>query len=79
MEQNQVMFKSLYDYLGKRAGSELGKIVYQTAKHDKVPMQQKEVANPLYSGKIMMYPVLWLDQYFTKMKELKNNDNKLPF
>jgi hypothetical protein len=74
MEQNQVMFKSLYDYLGKRAGSELGRIVYQTAKQDKVPMQQKEVSNPLYTGKIMMYPVVWLDQYFAKMKELSNNN-----
>jgi hypothetical protein len=77
MEQNQVVFKSLYDYLGRRAGSELGKIVYQTARQDKVPMQQREVSNPLYTGKIMMYPTEWLDQYFNKLKEI--NDNNLPF
>jgi uncharacterized protein YqgQ len=77
MEQNQVVFKSLYDYLGKRAGSELGKIVYQTARQDKVQMQQREVSNPLYTGKVMMYPVDWLDNYFNKLKEI--NDNNLPF
>ena len=69
MEQNQVVFKSLYDYLGKRAGPELGKMVYQTAKQNKIPMQQREVSNPLYTGKIMMYPSDWLEQYFTKIKE----------
>jgi hypothetical protein len=69
MEQNQVVFKSLYDYLGKRASPELGKMVYQTAKQNKIPMQQREVSNPLYTGKIMMYPSDWLEQYFTKIKE----------
>jgi hypothetical protein len=73
MEQNKTEFKSLYDYLGKRAGSALGRMVYETAKQDKVAMQQKEVSNPLYTGKIMMYPVGWLDSYFTKIKELNND------
>ena len=73
MEQNGVVFKSLYDYLGKRAGTELGRMVYQTAKLDKVQMQQKDVANPIYTGKVMMYPVEWLDQYFTRLKELNND------
>jgi hypothetical protein len=73
MEQNKTEFKSLYDYLGKRAGSALGRMVYETAKQDKVAMCQKEVSNPLYTGKIMMYPVGWLDSYFTKIKELNNS------
>ena len=77
MEQNKTEFKSLYDYLGKRAGSALGRMVYETVKQDKVAMQQKEVSNPLYTGKIMMYPVGWLDQYFNNLKEI--NDDKLPF
>lgn len=75
MEQNKIVFKSLYDYLGKRAGSELGKLVYETARLDKVPMQQREVSNPIYTGKVMMYPAEWLDQYFTKLKEI--NGDKL--
>lgn len=67
-------FKSLYDYLGRRAGLELGRMVYETAKQDRIAMQQKEVSNPLYKGKIMMYPVGWLDTYFAKIKELNNNE-----
>jgi len=70
-------YKSLYEYLGRRAGSELGKIVYETARQDKVVMQQKEVSNPLYTGKVMMYPTEWLDQYFDKLKKL--NNDQLPF
>jgi hypothetical protein len=66
-------YKSLYEYLGKRAGGSLGKIVYETAKQDKVAMKQQEVSNPLYTGKVMMYPVEWLDQYFTKVKETNND------
>lgn len=77
MEQNPIMYKSLYEYLGRRAGSELGKIVYETARQDKVVTQQQEVANHMYTGKVMMYPVEWLDQYFDKLKKLNNNE--LPF
>jgi uncharacterized protein YydD (DUF2326 family) len=65
-------YKSLYEYLGRRAGSELGKIVFETARQDKVVMQQKEVANPVYTGKVMTYPTEWLDQYFDKLKKLNN-------
>ena len=70
-------YKSLYEYLGRRAGGELGKIVYETARQDKVIIQQQEVANPMYTGKVMTYPVEWLDQYFNKLKKL--NNDKLPF
>jgi len=67
-------YKSLYEYLGKRAGGTLGKIVYETARQDKVIMRQQEVANPVYTGKVMMYPVSWLDKYFARVKELNNNE-----
>jgi hypothetical protein len=72
----QTNYKSLYEYLGRRAGPELGKLVYETAKQDKVVMHQQEVNNPVYTGKVMMYPTEWLDQYFTKLKKL-NNDKLL--
>ena len=69
-------YKSLYEYLGRAAGSTLGKTVYENAKQDKVITQQRDVSNPAYSGKVMTYPLSWLDSYFTKVKEL--NNNKLP-
>lgn len=55
---------SLYDYLGKAAGRELGAAVNEFAKLNKIPVTIKEVSNPKYKGKIMMYPKSFLDEYF---------------
>ena len=57
---------SLYDYLGKPAGKELGYLVNEYAKSNKIPISMKEVSNPKYKGKVMMYPKSFLDQYFKK-------------
>mgnify|MGYP003644882344 FL=1 len=49
-------YLSLYDYLGRAAGGELGrKIAYEAAKC-KVNIQLKTIENPAYKGKIQMYP-----------------------
>lgn len=66
-------YKSLYDYLNKPAGPELGRIVFLTAKQDRIYIKHKEISNPKFTGFVMMYPVSWLDQYFTKVKEINNN------
>jgi hypothetical protein len=58
-------FKSLYDYLGRAAGKELGDKYYKAAKAAKIPVMMKEVSNPVYQGKIMMYPENWLIGYFS--------------
>ena len=55
---------SLYDYLHKAAGSELGKKVAEEATRQNVPIESKEVSNPVYKGKILMYPKKFLDAYF---------------
>ena len=55
---------SLYDYLGKAAGRDLGKQVYQFAQSNKIKVTEKHVSNPVYSGKILMYPKSFLDDYF---------------
>jgi ribosomal protein L18 len=55
---------SLYDYLGKAAGSELGKQVNEVAKTKKIKYVVKEVSTPTYKGKVMMYPKSFLDNYF---------------
>ncbi len=55
---------SLYDYLGKRAGSELGKAVAQAAKQRNIKPSSKTITNPKYSGTILMYPKSFLDEYF---------------
>lgn len=59
-----VQMMSLYEYLGKAAGSELGKAVYQASTSAKVPTETHEVSTPKYTGKIMRYPKTFLDIYF---------------
>lgn len=74
MENKETML-SLYDYLGKAAGSDLGKAVWQAAKKVKIKPEEREVSTKTYSGKILVYPISFLDQYFGKKKQA----NDLPF
>ncbi len=60
--ENQML--SLYDYLGKAAGRDLGNQVYKAASAQKVKVTEKQVSNPAYSGKILMYPKSFLDRFF---------------
>ena len=57
-------FISLYDYLGRPAGSDLGKAVAEYAKKSKIKSITKEISNPKYTGKVLMYPKAFLDGYF---------------
>ena len=61
---------SLYDYLGHAAGSELGRQVAEAASMSRVKSETREVSNPKYTGKVMLYPKAFLDLYF------KNNLNE---
>ena len=56
--------KSLYEYLGRAAGSELGKAVAAAAAKAKVKIDSHEVSNPKYTGTILKYPVSFLNEYF---------------
>ena len=57
---------SFYDYLGKAAGQELGKDVFVAANAKKIVTTIKQVSNPVYKGKIVMYPKSFLNEYFNK-------------
>lgn len=57
---------SLYEYLGRAAGSELGKMVANEATKQKIVIAEKHVNNPKYKGKILMYPKNFLDKFFNK-------------
>jgi hypothetical protein len=70
---------SLYDYLGKAAGPILGKEVHKIAYNKKIPFAIKEISNPKYTGKILMYPKYFLDEYFGVDNKKNDNDNNLPF
>ena len=57
-------YLSLYDYLGKAAGQELGAEVNKKAKTQGVEMMTRDISNHVYTGKVQMYPVKFLDEYF---------------
>ena len=65
----EIEMVSLYDYLKKPAGPELGKLVASAAINEKIHMESKQVANHKYKGNILMYPKTWLDEYFNKTND----------
>jgi hypothetical protein len=64
---------SLYDYLGKAAGSELGKQVAEYAKIKNTKIGIREVANPRYTGKVMLYEKSFLDDFFKVQSVIGTN------
>jgi hypothetical protein len=56
---------SLYDYLGKAAGSKLGKQVADYAKLRKAKCSSRYVSNPAYTGEILLYTKEFLDECFS--------------
>ena len=63
MEQNYDHL-SLYDYLGKAAGQKLGEEVNKAAQKQGIRMVTRDISNHVYTGKVQMYPVKFLDEYF---------------
>jgi hypothetical protein len=75
---------SLYDYLGYPAGGNLGKEVAEAAVKAKVKFETREVSNPKYTGKVMLYPENFLIEYFQTQQQPKvvlssYEDDELPF
>ena len=66
---------SLYDYLGRAAGSELGQRVAAAATQNKVKIETRQVSNTKYTGDVMLYPKAFLDQFFGGVNE-GNNDTR---
>ena len=59
---------SLFDYLGKAAGSELGKKVHAYAYIRGAETGSRYVENPAYKGKIRLYTKEFLDEFFLVQK-----------
>jgi hypothetical protein len=66
MEEQKPYMMSLYEYLGRAAGSELGKQVADTAVRLRETIQEQDVSNPKYTGKVKLYRREFLDEYFGK-------------
>ena len=76
-------FLSLYDYLGKAAGPELGKKVAAAATKSRLKLQTRAVANPSYAGLVYLYPKDFLDAFFAEQDPMDSFDlddlQDLPF
>ena len=78
-------YLSLYDYLKKPAGGELGREVAQAASKAGIKLQTREVDNPKYTGIVYLYPKDFLDFHFRPADELPGElnynieDDDLPF
>ena len=70
-------FISLYDYLKRAAGSELGKQVATYAAAQKIPHKTRYVSNPSYTGDVMLYPPEFLDEYFNKREDFTEINTQL--
>lgn len=57
-------YMSLYDYLGRAAGQKLGAEVNKASVEKKIEFKQRDISNPVYTGKVMLYPVEFLEEYF---------------
>ena len=58
-------YLSLYDYLGKVPGQDLGAKVDARAREQNVVPKQRRISNPKwYDGVVYLYPVDFLDEYF---------------
>jgi hypothetical protein len=73
--ERKVTMLSLYDYLGRAAGSKLGKKVADYATIRKQKYQVKNIENPGYQGEIMMYTKEFLDEYFKVEKIFLSKEN----
>ena len=67
-------YLSLYDYLGKAAGEELGLEVSMAAKQAGIEIGTKQISNPKYTGEIQMYPKEFLEFYFREPDSIHMED-----
>jgi|TARA_R110000796_G_scaffold132860_1_gene248302 hypothetical protein len=68
---------SLYDYLGRAAGPELGKQVATAAAQSNIKMQTRLVENPTYKGSVLLYPKPFLDKFFGGVSEGNGNTKQM--
>lgn len=86
MSEKQLPYMmSLYEYLGRPAGSELGKQVAEVAIKLKETIKNQEISTPNYTGKVLTYRREFLDDYFGNKKPVEipqiveDEDDDLPF
>ena len=67
-------YLSLYEFLGKPAGGPLGKEVWDAANKQGIKAQSREVSNPKFTGKVLLYPKDFLEFYFREPESIHMED-----
>lgn len=62
--EKKIEYLSLYDFLGKPAGMELGKKVAIYASKSKIQLETREISNPKFTGRVLLYPKDFLEAFF---------------
>lgn len=80
--QNQIM--SLFDYLHRAAGDQLGLEVAKAATAQRIPVTTRYVETKTYKGNVNLYPKSFLDSYFNNGSIVEDSvhisiDDDLPF
>jgi hypothetical protein len=75
----QEQYQSLFDYLGRPAGTDLGKQVFTESRKQNIKVQYREVKTKNYEGKVMVYPSSFLENYFNPQPTQPNVSDDLPF
>jgi hypothetical protein len=68
----EIEMVSLFDYLKKPAGPELGKQVSLAAMNEKIHIESKQVTTPKYKGNILIYPKICtsFEEFFGTYSEI---------
>jgi hypothetical protein len=61
----QEEFLSLYDFLGRAAGKDLGAQVYVAAERGNIPYMERSISNYKFKGMVKLYPKSFLVGYFS--------------
>jgi hypothetical protein len=71
--------KSLFDYLGRAAGKQLGLEVAIYARQQKTLIETRQVSNPSYSGTVNLYTEDFLSSFFNNpnYRKIIDEDEKL--
>lgn len=66
---SELVYVSLYDYLGKAAGKTLGREVLKEAQKRGIKRKVKHISQGGYEGNVMIYPKQFLDIYFSEKEQ----------
>jgi len=66
----EVKYVSLFDYLGRPAGKDMGARVNERAREFGVLTKDREVECESYKGKVNLYPEAFLEYYFDNLNNM---------